>query len=56
MDAELTSALGQPGAKEKPLQAIFQGHRRRIVAGEMISEEEMRTDYESVLAEPLKVP
>jgi len=56
MDAELIAALGQPGAKEKPLRAVFQKHRRRIVAGEVIYEDEMRTDYESVLADPVKAP
>ena len=53
MDAEVTAALGKPGVKEKALRAVFQTHRRRILAGETISEEEMRADYESLLAGPL---
>ena len=56
MDAEVSAAQGQPGAKEKALRAIFQSHRRRILAGETISDEEMRADYESALGEPLKAP
>ncbi len=56
MDAELSEATGQTGAKEKAIRATLQTHRRRILSGETISDEEMRADYESALGEPLKEP
>ncbi len=48
--------MGQPGAKEKALRAIFQGHRRRILGGETISDDDMRADYEAALGESLNAP
>ena len=44
MDAEAAAAAGQTGAKEKAVRAALQTHRRRILAGETISDEEMRSD------------
>ena len=56
MDAELVAAVGRPGVKEKALHTIFQNQCRSIRAGETISDEEMRADYESALGEPLNPP
>jgi len=56
MAAELVEAVGQPGAKEKAIRTIFQKQCRSIRAGETISDEDMRADYESALGEPLKPP
>ena len=55
-EAELAASVGQLGTRETAIRAIFQKHRRRILAGEMVPEEEMRADYESALGEPLKEP
>jgi hypothetical protein len=48
IDAEVTAALEKLGVKEKALRAVFQTHRRRIFAGETISDENMRADYGSL--------
>ena len=48
IDAEVTAALGKLGVKQKALHTIFQTHRRRILAGETISDEEMRADYDAL--------
>ena len=56
IDAEVSAAVGQRGAKEKALRAIFQGHRKRILGGEMISDDDMRADYEAALGESLNAP
>ena len=56
MDAELAAALRQTGAKATAVRTIFQKHGRSIRAGETISDEEMRADYEAALGEPLKEP
>ena len=51
--AEVKAAIGPAGVKEKAIRAVFQAHRRRIVAGESVPETDMRADYESLLAKPL---
>ncbi|MGD0999354.1 MAG: hypothetical protein ABSA67_01530 [Candidatus Brocadiia bacterium] len=56
IDAEVSAAVGPRGAKERALRAIFQGHRRRILGGEMISGEDMGADYEAALGESLSAP
>ncbi len=48
VNAEVTAAIGIPGLKERALRTIFQAQRRRIFAGETISDEDMRADYESL--------
>jgi hypothetical protein len=55
-DAEVSAAVGPPGAKKRALDAILQSHRRRILGGETISDDEMRAEYEAALGEPLSAP
>ena len=56
IDAEVSAAVGQRGAKERALRVIFQGHRKRILGGETISDDDLRADYEAALGESLNAP
>lgn len=56
IDSEVSAAVGQRGTKERVLRAILQGHHRRILGGETISDEDMRADYEAALGESLSAP
>jgi hypothetical protein len=54
IDAELAAAAERSGAKARAVRTVFRKQSRAILVGEMISDEEMRADYESALEEPLK--
>jgi hypothetical protein len=54
IDAELAASARQAGAKARAIRAVFQRQSRSIRAGEMMSDEDMRADYESAIGEPLK--
>jgi hypothetical protein len=56
IDAEVYTAVGPPGAKKIALDKILQSHRRRILGGETISDDDMRAEYEAALGEPLNAP
>ena len=54
IDSELSAAAGQTGTKTRAVRAVLQKQSRSLRAGETISDEDMRADYESALGEPLK--
>jgi hypothetical protein len=54
IEAEQSAATRQTDAKARAVRAVFQKQSRSIRAGETNSDEDMRTDYESALGEPLK--
>jgi ElaB/YqjD/DUF883 family membrane-anchored ribosome-binding protein len=53
MDAELEASAGQAGGRARAIRAVLQKHSKSIRGGEIITQEDMRADYEAALGEAL---